>query len=620
MIVAQYYGTPKAFTTHDRRDLVQVGQCTTVDTLHGTLRAAIEMKEQTNKDFLAELNERTSTEDACLVQPYTGKPASSPSPYEIEDQIAGIILNALQKKDSHALEQSWSAVERGCFRLVQTGRRFNATISYRPLLDGLLRLVHVHPSMSSRLYSCVVLLSSYSVRIWTAFVRTSILDSHTEIQDVIAKTAARMNPTWDHWNIEDQKLVANSLMDLSNIDNYDGKQLLWTLPVTPISIAISRCVARASNTTTGDDPQMPTRLLNNIVSRCPSWAWESIPTEDLIHVIGLLPESTNPGEEMKKRTLLMPAQSLCMGSVIEVSSFSDSTSEAVTAQAQPFRVLLETVRAGTDTSSPESIVSPSEAYSFVKRQEQTNNETAIHSATDTWLRQNKPDLVAAAYVAAPKPLRLIVDRHAEVHFYIQSIPIELVSGLDLQIDEHLAGLLGFVQDIADVYGVNRNFSHRHHFQFLKRVAVLHPWLMLRRVDSVCAAGRTILEGLSTPSQVLDDAAIKVLEYLLDITSGLPFRNSRRKRDASDFMIKTISFLADDVRLPDGIPEQLEALTRTVFKAMESCIEEDVKPRVLAILQRLANINRSNEILLSDLRNLASTMSPLSTDMRKSKSS
>ncbi|PXF48539.1 hypothetical protein BWQ96_01708 [Gracilariopsis chorda] len=579
------------------------------------------MQEQISRDGPADPEKWNSREKGpCLAQPSTSEPASISTPDEIEDQIAGIILKALQNKDSQALEQSWSTVERGCFGLVQTGRRVKATISYRPLLDGLLRLVDVSPSLSSQLYSCVVLLSSYSVKVWTAFTRAGILDSHAEVQDLIAKTAARMNPVWGHWSVEDQALVADSLMDLSNINKYEENHLLWTPPITPISIAVSRCIALASKSMTDDDLRMPTTLLHNIVLRCPSWAWESLQTEDLLCALNLLPESSTPREEIKKRMLLMPAKRLCMAPVIEASSPSSSTLKPKTEGARCTNLSLEPGTAGTEASSPASIVSPSEAYSFVKTLERKNDGNAIHSATHTWLRLNKPNLVAAAYVAAPQKLRLEVEQHTEVHSHIESVPNHFVSGLDLQIDEHLVGLLGFVQEIADVYGVNRNFGHQSHFQFLKRVSILHPRLMLRRIDSACAAGRTILDGLSTPSQVLDDAAIKVLEYLFDITSGLPSGDPNSKKDVSDFTIKTLAFLTDDTRLPDGIPKQFEALARLVFKAIESYIEEDVIPRVQTLLQSLANANRGNEILMSDVRNLAAMILPLSTDTKKPKSS
>ncbi|PXF49722.1 hypothetical protein BWQ96_00374 [Gracilariopsis chorda] len=196
----------------------------------------------------------------------------------------------------------------------------------------------------------------------------------------------------------------------------DEHYLPWTLPITPISIAFSRCIAQASMLMINDHLCTPKTLLHSILRQSSSRPRESLRTDDLSYALKLFPELSTPSEEKKNRMLVIRAINLLIKAVIEASSPSRATWKPKAEELKHSNLILEPVTPATELYSATSSLSPSDSYSFVKTQEQKNDENEIHCAAHAWLKFLK---------------------HAEFHSHLKGIPSKLISGLDLQIDEHV---------------------------------------------------------------------------------------------------------------------------------------------------------------------------------------
>ncbi|CAN8073178.1 unnamed protein product [Agarophyton chilense] len=401
-------------------------------------------------------------------------------------------------------------------------------------------------------------------------------------------------------------------MHISRPRNFEKTGYIATTTyASPLTFAIRACLFPPSNSEAGPTQYLDT-LIYKIVNRAPLHAWESICNEDLLCVLKLLPESNSVAKELQiiyqvriswyshARKRLLKSYYMCPETAFVLlrgteRSFFYRALPPLEGEAKK----VEAKEGGT--ADYRSVNITVDAYKLAMKWKQNTKKQAFDSAATIWLRRRQPELVAAAYIAAPNILRSTVEENPEVHSQIENLPKGLLSDLDIYIDERLASLLESIPEIAAVNGVKAVVNRDAESRQLRRTAILHPFLMLRRTEDFCAAGKVILFGLSSPSKIHSEEALDVLTLLLGIISELPYANSIFRAKMSTFMVKVFLFLVDEGRLTNGIPRQLEPVAILVLKNITICTNDDIERNVLRLVPTLIETNKNNDTLLCAFR-------------------
>ncbi|KAI0563076.1 hypothetical protein FGB62_47g02 [Gracilaria domingensis] len=427
---------------------------------------------------------------------------------------------------------------------------------------------------------------------------------HNELATLTAESMACVNSAWSSMEPDDLSLIACSLMDLSLPKRYEEAGYLPTAAInTPLNISISTCLACLSKSAI-ESAEYPGMLIRKIANLAIPEAWESVPNDDLLGILKFLPETVSVAKEIELLYHIRISWYSQMRRIFWRSA-SKCSERSLTSCRETGRSNLAgaLVLKEQELVDFEDVAFVGDAYTLAKQLKQSGDGAALESAIKAWSRKEEPDFVAAAYIAAPNDLRFCVEESPGMQSCIENLPRGLSSDLDASIDAYLAGLLESIPEIAEVYGVKRNpHPHQQHRQ-LRRAAMLHPLLMLRRTPCFCAAGKTVLFGLSMPSQTYSEEALEVIALLLGVLSELRYANSIFRNTISAFIVEVFLFLVDEGRLSNGIPKQLETLAVCVLKSIPTCTKDDLERHILGLLPKLIDANKHNGTLLFPLQDV-----------------
>lgn len=205
-----------------------------------------------------------------------------------------------------------------------------------------------------------------------------------------------------------------------------------------------------------------------------------------------------------------------------------------------------------------------EAFERVKRMCAGRNDKDVHKLFAGWIRDGRVHMACAAYLAAPNVLGSVVMKRGELCEGVGALGLHVWSEIDGVIDAELRRLLCGVRELARVLGGRWEDGSREALLGLKRVALVHPFIMARRIPCLESVCRTVLHGLSEKDAKYRKGALRVLEVVVEVVRLLP-RNCLREENVGNLCAEILRFLVEESRGENGVPEMFADLTIAVFK-------------------------------------------------------
>lgn len=178
-----------------------------------------------------------------------------------------------------------------------------------------------------------------------------------------------------------------------------------------------------------------------------------------------------------------------------------------------------------------------------------------------WVQEGELRNAAAAYLAAPQVVGRVVEKVKGMGEVVGGISWQLWSDVDDEIDRSLRDLVCGVEEIAVVLGrrcENRGDGSKMR---LKRVALMHPWILRRRARSLEGVVKTVLHGLVDRMGRYERPGMKVLEVCVEVMGMIGGVAE------SDVGGEVLRFLMEEGRDVNGVPDMFGDLSVALFRLL-----------------------------------------------------
>lgn len=509
------------------------------------------------------------------------------SQYEpFEEALAGILLQTLKGK-MHGKDGA-NRVEEACVRLYHEGSTSQEYQVPPALLEAIVSLSKRSPELTERMISCLLMLSCFCAQSWKTLMDSEFAGKTPQFGSIV--TAAFLNRyTWGRLPISTQQKLLNALCDLSRIEYYEESCWLRNYPKTPLLLALETTLNELSCDADENRPSAKDTVAA-IFGACPGEALEVIPEDKTLNALKVLLNTHINTEPLQPRLLGGFAkdspvrQKLC--ALFEFHQDIPFVNKWL--RLTP-RIAWEATPSSESNSIP-VVRSLNEAYDITRSRLSDNKEGEIVQSANCWMRSKNYLFIAAAYLAAPVVLQRVTESCKEVCEALVELPETLRSPIDSRIDDALFGLMRTIPELKTVLAPETNEDETEPSIKLKRIALMYPHLVARRILCLAACVITVLQGLSDPSSKYSKAALNVVNIIFAITTKLPSRLPIFVEVVADTALR---FLLEENRLHHGIPIMLSQLASSLFILFSRHTSGFLRDKLLASLPTIIANNNAN---------------------------
>eukprot|EP00177_Eucheuma_denticulatum_P006444 GFKZ01011749.1.p1 GENE.GFKZ01011749.1~~GFKZ01011749.1.p1 ORF type:complete len:512 (+),score=70.57 GFKZ01011749.1:235-1770(+) len=200
-------------------------------------------------------------------------------------------------------------------------------------------------------------------------------------------------------------------------------------------------------------------------------------------------------------------------------------------------------------------------FERVKRDVGDGATGSIVSMVRGWVEKGNLCNAAAAYLAAPRVLGRVVEKVDGMGEVVRGMSWQLWSVVDDEIDQSLRDLVCSIEEIAVVLGRLCEDNADRSKVRLKRVALIHPWILRRRVRSLEGVVTTVLHGLADGMEKYEAPGMKVLEVCLEVMGMIEGVAN------SDVVGELLRFLIGEGRGANGVPDMFGDFSLALFRLL-----------------------------------------------------
>lgn len=485
--------------------------------------------------------------------------------FVIEHSIADVLLQCL----SHNLDPSDCAfhLERRSIDFFQHRSQVTNRAVSPVILEAIAAFAAAYSALKHRALSSLLVLSAASVASWDSVATSNIFELHSVLFELLARAIVGVNACFDYLAPDVSKAISSAFVKLSDFDTYESRGRLRRYPLTPAAVAIGGFFRKRTRENEFDS--FPPELLSDVLRCLPLAALESIPDDDWANALDLALEFKVNVDFVQVRTLLgMSRDSPARGEILRVVRKHPESSIALevgraesVASPQVSLTSIETI-----FSSLSEINTAEKAFRLIKRSYAEGDESIVQKAAAKWLSEGDMHLVAAAYLAAPNTLNRMVDNKNAVFTAMTELPPLLWSPLDEIVDHNLADLLSTIPEFARLLARRNSDNGKSAQLSLKRLALIHPFVVARRRRCLSSACRTVLHGLSNREERYERPSLRVLEVLFEVIGTLPVA-CIQTHEVKNLCVEALEFLLEENRVENGVPDMFSDLATAVFKSL-----------------------------------------------------
>lgn len=244
-----------------------------------------------------------------------------------------------------------------------------------------------------------------------------------------------------------------------------------------------------------------------------------------------------------------------------------------------------------DVAEPDDEVR--KAFMMVKRIHGSGDDREVLKLFTSWLQDGHAQMACAAYLAAPSALSDAMKRRRKLCSVVGTLGLQIRSEVDEAIDTALSRLLNVVEEFARVLGRRYEDESREALLALKRIVLVHPFIMARRMECLQAVCRTVLYGLSEKEGKYGKGALRVMEIVVVVVGLLP-GNCLREESVVGLCEEMLHFLVEENRGENGVPEMFADLTIAVFRLVAKIEKEKVADLVEKVRRGRGTVKRITE--------------------------
>lgn len=483
----------------------------------------------------------------------------------IEHSIADALLKSL----SQGLDPNECAfhLERRAVDFFQNRLRAPNRAISPVILEAIATFATAHPNLKPRALSSLLVLAAASVASWNSVAASKIFELHPDLYELLSRSIAKVNPCLHYLAVEVISAISTAFVELSDFETYEKHDRLRKFPVTPASLAVKGCFGNLKDERKVDSSAAD--LLTKVLCCLPLKALESIPDEDWARALDLALEANINEKYVSLRTLLgLSRDSPARAEMLRVVRKRPESSLAMDIGRNDTVTSPQTSLASFDKifSSLLEINTAEKAYQLVRRSCAEGDDRSMKTAASKWLSAGKLNLVAGAYLAAPAMLSSLVDNNNEVFAAMKELPGALWSPVDETMDNNLADLLSTVPELSRLLARRNGDNGKSAQLSLKRLALMHPFLVARRLECLSSACRTALHGLTNCEERYERPCLRVFEVVFEVICTLPVA-CLEAAEIESLSVETLEFLLEENRVENGVPDMFSDLATAIFKSL-----------------------------------------------------
>lgn len=526
--------------------------------------------------------------------------------FAIEHSIADVLLQCLSKN----LNPNECAfhLERRSIDLFQHRPQATKGAISPVILEAITTFAAAYSALKPRALSSLLVLSASSVASWDFVATSKVFELHPDLYELLARSMAGANACFEYLAPEVSKAISVAFIELSDFDTHERRGRLRRYPLTPVAVAVGGFFRKRIGENEFDS--FPPELLSDVLRSLPLQALEAIPDDDWAKALDLALESKVNVEFVQVRTLVgISRGSPARGEMLRIIRKHPESSIALEVGGSESIASPQASLSSMEKifSSLSEINTAEKAFRLTKRSCAEDDENIVQNAAAKWLSDGDMHLVAAAYVAAPNTLNRLVDNKNAVFTAMTELPPVLWSSIDEIVDDNLADLLSTISEFAHLLA-RRNCDNGKSAQLsLKRLALIHPFVVARRLGCLSSVCRTVLHGLTNREERYERPSLRILEVLFEVIGTLPV-DCIQTRESENLCVEALEFLLEENRVENGVPDMFSDLATAVFKVLsplQGILQDSRIPDLIAKVRKGAGtsmrIKEAAESLLPVLR-------------------
>ena len=478
-----------------------------------------------------------------------------PEVEDIEQRLAALLFKSLSGNAS-PLEAVVQA-EQECVAIFSNTRESGRFKPDRVILEALIKMCGLSPMLQPRFFSCIVLLCSSSPAGWLLSAESFLYNDHPKISETVRNSLVCSNPTWESLPKTTQQQISEQLIEFSLPDAFRKiEEFPKRLHITPLSIALQGLIKgsgeeNGSNAEDVDVDCSRRNALEALVKIVPENCWQTLGTRVCISLFKFAVDVQFDTEKLPETVKALEKRE--KASVTFNGTDKNGYTGAPSGEMQNKHQDSEASMLGSSPSEIDDI------YTWVKRTAK-ENKYEVKARCQEWLKDDKYHYLAVAYIAAPKCVNEYLSRVPNLQQQLDNVPEKYRSYVDDDIDDALAKAMMAIPECRPIFHPMRNNGTDVSLK-LKKIALLHPHLFIRRRDSMFAVAETIIRGLSEEGKY-HRASLWALEAIVVAFADLQKDSARFAREIGT---KVLKFVIDDGRGKNGMPGFIISLTMSVLK-------------------------------------------------------
>lgn len=383
------------------------------------------------------------------------------------------------------------------------------------VFEALSTLASSNPLLRARVLTLILILAACSSQAWATVAYSRLFESFSESAYILMSLMAGEG----HCAVVDTSVLAQVAEELRTMGRCKRTGFNETAVVKmPVNVVVEHVVSSISNKE--ECYRQKLELLRSVVASISSECLGGVTDEEWRIVAPFLTQYGDIGEGVTERLALMSA--------------TDLDGEI------------------------------GEAFGTAKRCHADGEHKEVLKLFTSWLHDGRAQMACAAYLAAPSILGGAVERHRELCSVVGTLGLRVWSEVDEAIDTALRKLLCGVDELARVLGRRCEDESREALLTLKRIVLVHPFIMARRTKCLQSICHTILYGLSEREGKYGEGALRVMEIVVGVVGVLP-GDCLREESINGLCRDILQFLVEENRGENGVPEMFADLTIAVFK-------------------------------------------------------
>lgn len=498
-----------------------------------------------------------------------------------EQQLAAALLKCLSGNGS-PLEAIVQAEEISCCIFINAISE-NSYRAEKPILEALIKLSEMTPMLRSRFLSCLVVLAACSPASWMVAASSPLFQRLQELSQIILACIVLENRSCQGMPQQFQEQLSDQLLNLSDVQLFRTlDEFPLRIPTTPLQLAVDLFTNNPSFITEHDThPDQPTQdALQSLIERVPTNCWQSLG---------------------KARCQSLFNIALALG--IETGSLPNAGDAVLENKSMSIGELEQRSEQSGKKVLDSDLLSNDHVYAWVKANGESEKEH-LKTKCQVWLKEKKFIFVAVAYLAAPKSLSNIINSIPNVQELLGTLPPKYRSSIDHDIEVALTRLLAAIPETKPLFPPMPH-DDTDALNQLKRMALLHPFVVLRHMKTINAICTTVLEGISVQARY-ENASLHLLEALLGVLIALPLPLPDLVERLG---VKILGFLLQEKRDENGIPGFMIAVTVSVLKLLGRFGLDQNKTQVRKTVETMKETNKGNPGIYDAASELLSTSEP-----------